>query len=152
MKDITAWLLLKMMEPNWFWSSGGKLVKYSPFWEHSLGCYKTWDYIWKTNMYLPIQYLINSKPNIESLVKHFVYCGVRISNANSHLQDFATAYIKANKPPMTPEWSNILKSHPYEHRPSVTQCCKFGAKANDMMPLMSNADEHAHANCNAGSH
>ena len=121
-KAITTWLLFKMAEPEekevieWFWWESAQIFSqwgtYSEMLQ-DMGLKEGSDYIL-------VQFLVKGEPSQRDLVNHFVHCGIRISDANSHLQDFANAYIKANEVPMTPDWSKIPRSQPHQSRPSIT--------------------------------
>ena len=86
-KDITAWLLFKMAEPkeeqaiDWFWWESCQIFATLGTFAETLRKMG----LRETNSYMLVRYLIKGELNVESLIKHFVYCGVRISNANSHL-------------------------------------------------------------------
>ena len=130
-KAITAWLLFKMAEPEekevikWFWWESAQIFsRWGTYSEtlRDMGLKEGSDYI-------PVRFLIKGEPSQRDLVNHFVHCGVRISDANSHLRDFANAYIKANEVPMTPDWSKIPRSRPHQSRPSITHRRKFGVKS-----------------------
>ncbi|KAF8699729.1 hypothetical protein AX14_000911 [Amanita brunnescens Koide BX004] len=124
-KDITAWLLFKMAEPEeeavikWSWWEACQMFSRWGMFSEML-----WDMKLKEGSQLvPVRLLINGEPTWRDIVKHFIYCGTRISNANTHLKDYASIYVEANSPPPKPDWASIPLSRPYESRPPIYQCC-----------------------------
>ena len=127
-KDITAWLLLKMAEPEewdiveWFWWKACNIFSQWGIFSkmmRSLGL-KEEDHL------VPKQYIVHGEPSQEDLVRHFVHCSIRVTNSNSHLWDFAKTYIEGNEPPIAPNWSDIPRSHLCTSRPLLTSWRKYG--------------------------
>jgi hypothetical protein len=86
-KDITAWLLFKMAEPEerdvveWFWWKACDIfTQWGIFSEtmRSLGL-KEEDHL------VPKRCIVHGEPSQEDLVRHFVCCGVQVTDSNSHL-------------------------------------------------------------------
>jgi hypothetical protein len=108
-KDITAWLLLKMAEPeeqdvvDWFWWHSCKLFADWTLYAEmlkNLGC-KVEDHL------TPKRYIIHGEPSQADLVRHFSRCGVRATDVSSRLRDFAKTYIDIEPPPAAPDWPKI---------------------------------------------
>jgi hypothetical protein len=143
--DITAWLLIKMSEPkeamiiDWFWWEVCQIFSEQGVFSDMM---KEMG-LREVNDYMPMRFLINGEPKTRDVVKHFVYNGVRVSDVNLHLREFAAAYLKANSLPMMPEWAIILRSRPYMPRLSVTKCQKYG-------PMAELASMSTYATPNAG--
>jgi hypothetical protein len=129
--DITAWLLIKMSEPeeamiiNWFWWEVCQIFSEQGVFGDTM---KEMG-LREVNDYVPMRFLINGEPKTRDVVKHFVYNGVRVSDVNLHLREFAAAYLKANSPLMMPEWAIIPHSRPYVPRLSITKHRKYGPMA-----------------------
>jgi hypothetical protein len=160
-KDITAWLLFKMAEPEerdvveWFWWKACNIFsQWGIFSEtmRSLGL-KEEDHL------VPKRYIIHGEPSQEDLIRHFVRCGVRVTDSNSHLQNFAKIYLEGNKPPVTPNWPDIPRSHPRTSRPSVTSQRKYGPQgasirhtSKPLQSRLSNAPEASQQSMASSSH
>jgi hypothetical protein len=131
-KDVTAWLLFKMTEPEepelveWFWWTSctlfGELGRYA----NEMSALGLRD---DSHALAPLRFIQNGEPDQEALIRHFKLCGVRIQDANEHLLDFSKIYIANTKPPTVPDWSRINPSKPRVSRPSVNQRHKRGDKA-----------------------
>src|SRR6266550_4949044 len=109
-KDVTAWMLLKMAEPEesqlteWFWWTSCVLFE-------RLGAYK--EMLDKLNLrdeprgYVPIRLTFVKELTSEDVALHFHCCGVRVADITSYLWDFSKNYLRGRCPPAPPMWSAI---------------------------------------------
>ncbi len=131
-KDVTAWMLLKMAEPEesqlteWFWWTSCVLFE-------RLGAYK--EALDKLGLrdeprgYVPIRLTFVKELTSDDVALHFHRCGVQVADCTSYLWDFSKNYLRGRRPPASPMWSALPPSRPRESRPSTSQRKKRGSKA-----------------------
>ena len=126
-KDITAWLLLKIAEPeeqevaDWFWCQSCQMFSQWEIYPNALK-----DLSLQVDDHLvPKWFIVHGEPSQADLIRHFTCCGVRATDVSSHLQDFAKAYIDIGPPPSMPNWANTPQSRPHEAQPSITSQRKY---------------------------
>ena len=145
-KDVTAWLLFKMMEPeetelvDWFWWTSCKLFSELGRYANEMSVLGLRD---DGSGLAPLRFVQKGEPKQEDIIRHFKLCGVRVQDANEHLLDFSKRYISKVSPPMAIDWSRIPPSKPRVSRPSLNQRRKRGDKAyaDRDMPIPGHSQE-----------
>jgi hypothetical protein len=131
-KDVTAWLLLKMAEPEepqvieWFWWTSCVLFERLGAYGEALSKLGLRD---EPKGYVPLRLMFFRELTSEDIALHFHRCGVRVDNCKSHLWDFSKNYLRGRRPPAPPMWSALPASRPRESRPLTSQRKKRGLKA-----------------------
>ncbi|KAF8626393.1 hypothetical protein AX15_004891 [Amanita polypyramis BW_CC] len=131
-KDVTAWLLLKMTEPEepqlteWFWWTSCTLFECLGAYREALDRLNRGD---EQTAYIPTRLTFTKKITSDDVALHFHNCGVRVTDGASYLRDFSKNYLQGRRPPAPPAWSTLPPSRPRESRLSISQRKKCGTKA-----------------------